>query len=93
MYKIILTESWYSKNPNTKTSYILDSKEVTEVTERQHYLTTNDEVLKSFRRAGGTETAERRYTIAGYKVTKLTSTCYNKLSKVVREYKFEKVTE
>lgn len=93
MYKIILTESWYSKNPNTKTSYILDSKEVSEVTERQHDLATNDKTLKAFRRAGGSETAEIRYTLAGYKVTKLTSTSLDKKQKVVREYKFEKVTE
>ena len=53
--KIILTETRLIKNPNTKTTYIVESKEVTEVTERQHYLTTNDDTVKWFRRLGGSE--------------------------------------
>lgn len=92
MYKIILTESWYTKNPNTKTSYVLDEQEVKEVTDKQHYLATNENTLKAFRRAGGSETAVKSYTIAGYKVTKLTSTSKDKFRKVVREYKFEEIT-
>ena len=41
--KIILTETRLIKNPNTKTTYIVESKEVTEVTEKQHHLVTNNE--------------------------------------------------
>ena len=86
--KIILTETRLVKNPNTKTTYIVESKEVTEVTERQHYLTTNDDTVKWFRRLGGSESLERSYTNQGYKVTKLISTSPDKQNKVIREYKF-----
>jgi hypothetical protein len=73
MYTITLTEKRYTKNPNTKTTYILDSEKVIEVTEEQHRLTTNDETCKFFRRLGGSESKEYAYTFAGYKVVKLTS--------------------
>ena len=90
MTTITLTETRLSKNPNTKTTYLVDSKEVSEVTERQHELTTNDDTLKWFRRFGGSETAQRGYTYSGYVVTKLTSISPDKQTKVIREYKFNK---
>jgi len=88
---ITLTETRLSKNPNTKTTYVVDSVEVSEVTSRQHSLTTNDDTVKWFRRLGGTETVERSYTSAGYLVTKLTSTSPDRQTKVIREYKFKTV--
>ena len=86
--KIVLTETRLIKNPNTKTTYRVESKEVKEVTERQHYLTTNDDTVKWFRRLGGSESVQRGYTKQGYKVTKLVSTSPDKQNKVIREYKF-----
>ena len=89
--KIILTETRLTKNPNTKTTYIVESKEVTEVTERQHYLTTNNDTVKWFRRIGGSETRQMNYTCLGYVCTKLTSISPDKQTKVVREYNIELV--
>ena len=64
-------------------------KEVKEVTEEQHRLTTNEDTVKWFRRLGGSETVTRGYTYAGYVVVKLVSTSPDKDSKTVREYKFK----
>ena len=88
---ITLTETRLTKNPNTKTTYIVDSIEVSTVTERQHSLTTCDDTVKWFRRIGGKETVQRSYTNAGYLVTKLISTSPDKQTKVVREYEFKTV--
>lgn len=91
MIQITLTETRYIKNPNTKTTYIVESVETSEVTERQHNLTTNDDTVKWFRRLGGKETVQKGYTCAGYVVVKLTSTSPDKETKVVREYKFKDI--
>ena len=88
MYTIIETKTKLVKNPNTKTTYIVESTEVNEVTDEQHDLTTNDYTCKWFRRLGGSETKEMSYTYKGYVCTKLTSTSPDKQSKTVREYKF-----
>lgn len=86
---ITLTETRLSKNPSTKTTYIVDSKETKEIFEKEHYLTTNDNTIKWFRRLGGKETVTREYTCAGYKVTKLVSTSPDKQAKVIREFNFK----
>ena len=88
---ITLTETRLIKNPNTKTTYIVESREVKEVTERQHNLCTNNDTVKWFRRIGGKETVQRSYTNAGYLVTKLISTSPDKQTKIVREYEFKTV--
>ena len=88
--EIILTETKLLKNPNTKTTYIVDSKEVKEIDLQTHNRITNDDTLKWFRRLGGTETAERSYTYEGYVVTKLTSTSPDKQRKTIREFNFKK---
>ena len=89
--KITLTETRLTKNPNTKTTYIVDSKEVSEVTKKQHSLTTNDDTCKFFRRLGGSETKQMNYTYLGYVCTKLTSISPDRQTKVIREYKFSKI--
>ena len=89
--KITLTETRLTKNPNTKTTYIIDSKEVSEVTKKQHSLTTNDDTCKFFRRLGGSETKQMNDTYLGYVCTKLTSTSPDRQTKVIREYKFSKI--
>ena len=89
--KITLTETRFTKNPNTKTTYIVESKEVNEVTQKQHDLTTNDDTCKRFRRIGGSETKQMNYTCLGYICTKLTSTSPDRQTKVVREYSIDLV--
>lgn len=91
MYKIIQTKTEYIKNPTTKTTYIQTSKEVSEVFEKEYYLTVNDKTVKYFRRLGGFETLTRAYTFAGFKVVKHISTSPDKKYKVLREFKFEKI--
>lgn len=88
MYQIILTQKNYIKNPNTKTTYLLESEEQREIKEKEHDLLTNDKVCKSFRSAGGSESKIYSYTCNGYKVTKLTSTSPDKTIKIVRNFEF-----
>ncbi len=76
------------KNPNTKTTYLEESRGVEEITETQYKNICSDDTLKWFRRLGGSESAERGYTCRGYRVVKLTSTSPNKQSKTIREFKF-----
>lgn len=90
MYTIELTETRLSKNPNTKTTYIVDEVKTEIVTDEQHDLTTNDDTCKFFRRLGGSETKEMSYTYKGYVCTKLTSTSPDKQTKIIREFKFKK---
>lgn len=90
MYTIIETKTELEKKAGTKNAYKEISKEVNEVTEEQHRLTTNDDTVKWFRRLEGSETVTRGYTYAGYVVVKLVSTSPDKESKTVREYKFKK---
>ncbi len=91
MYTITETKTEYIKNPDTKTTYTEMSKEVREIFEEEHCLTTNDDTIKYFRRLGSTETVIRGYTCAGFKVVKLVSTSPNRQSKIVREYKFKAI--
>jgi len=88
MYQIILTQKNYTKNPNTKTTYLLESEEQREIKEKEHDLLTNDKVCKSFRSAGGSESKIHNYTCKGYKVVKLTSTSPDKTKKTVRNFEF-----
>jgi hypothetical protein len=76
------------KNPNTKTTYLEESRGVEEITETQYKNICSDDTLKWFRRLGGSESAERGYTCRGYRVVKLTSTSPNKQSKTIREFNF-----
>jgi len=90
MYKIIETSTKYTKKAGTKNAWQQTEQTVNEVTERQHELTTNNDTVKWFRRLGGSETVQRSYTCAGYKVTKLISTSPDRETKHVREYEFKK---
>ena len=91
MYTIELTTTKQVKNPNTKTTYLTESKEVTTITDKEYHLITNDDTVKWFRRLGGSESLQRAYTCAGYKVYKLTSTSPDKQNKTIREFKFKAV--
>jgi len=89
MTTITLTETRYKKNPNTKTTYIVESEEVKEITEKQHF--NYFDSVKFFRRLGGKETITNSYTCNGYKGTKLISTSPDKETKVVREFNFKSI--
>mgnify|MGYP000948769275 CR=1 FL=1 len=89
MYTIIETKTKLEKKAGTKNAYKEVSKEVTEVTERQYKLTTNDDTIKWFRRLGGSQSVTRGYTYAGYVVIKLVSTSPDKQNKTIREYKYK----
>jgi hypothetical protein len=88
MLQIILTQKEYTKNPNTKTTYLFNYEESREITEKEFFNMTNTDTLKFFRRLGGTESAIFGYTCNGYKVTKLTSTSPDKQTKIVRTFNF-----
>lgn len=90
MYTVTETKQVYELKQGTKTSYKLIDEETQIVTNEQHERITEPETLKYFRRLGGSETAQKGYTIGGYKVTKLTSKNADKTIKIVRTYKFTK---
>jgi hypothetical protein len=91
MKTIEMTKKVFVKNPNTKTTYILESSEVEMIDEQTHGLTTSEATCKTFRRWGGSETVERAYTSQGYKVVKLTSTSPDRQTKIVRTFNFDKL--
>jgi hypothetical protein len=88
MKTILLTTKEYTKNPNTKTTYILESEETKNITMQEHHNITSIETQKYFRRLGASETAIYGYTCQGYKVTKLTSTSPNRETKIIRTFNF-----
>ena len=86
---IVMNQINLKKNPNTKTTYLVDKEVTKEITKEEYRNITSDDTLKWFRRIGGTETAERNYTCRGYNITRLTSTSPNKESKTIRHFEFK----
>ena len=84
----LITEKWV-KNPNTKTTYLLDSVETSEIDETQYNNITSTDTLCFFRRLGGSETKQMSYTAKGYTCSKLTSASPDKQNKTVRKFKFD----
>lgn len=91
MIQITLTETRLTKNPNTKTTYIVESNKVETITEKQHFLYFDS--VKFFRRLGGSESITNSYTCNGYVGTKLVSISPDKQTKVIREFKFESLPQ
>jgi len=89
MLQITMTQKNLVKNPNTKTSYIKESEEVTQISEREFKNITSEDTCKWLRRVGGVESVTRNYTNYGYVVTKLISTSPNKQIKKIRTFDFE----
>jgi hypothetical protein len=89
MIQITLAETRLKKNPNTKTTYIVESNKVETITEKQHFLYFDS--VKFFRRLGGKESITNSYTCSGYVGTKLVSTSPDKQTKVIREFKFSQI--
>lgn len=88
MLKIELTTERWVKNPNTKTTYLLESVETTEINETQYNNIVSKDTIKFFKRLGGSETKQMSYTAKGYTCSKLTSVSPNKENKTVRKFKF-----
>lgn len=86
MLKITLTTQHYTKNPNTKKSYILEETHTNEITKEQYNNIVNS--ASFFRRLGGTVTQQRAYTCNGYNVIKDTATSPDKQNKTVRSFQF-----
>lgn len=89
MDTILMTQTKYRKNPDTKTTYILEETEQREISVKQYENITNEKTLKWFRSLGGSESAQRGYTSRGYLITKLTSKNPDKEIKIVREFDFD----
>ena len=88
MLQIILTQKEFIKNPNTKTTYLLEQETSAPISEEQYRNMTSADTLRFFRRIGGSESTIFGYTCNGYKVTRLTSTNPDKTTKIVRNFKF-----
>tara|TARA_Y100001938_G_scaffold118785_1_gene164360 strand:+ start:671 stop:997 length:327 start_codon:yes stop_codon:yes gene_type:complete len=86
--RIEMTEKKYIKNPNTETTYILEEEEKKVISKEMYHNITCEDTLKWFRRLGGSETAQRNYTRAGYLIAKLISTCPSKEMKTIRTFEF-----
>lgn len=86
MLKIEQKTERFCKNPNTKTTYLLEESEVNEITEQQYRNVI--ESASFFRRLGGSVSQQMAYTCYGYKVVKDTSTSPDRKSKTVRTFKF-----
>lgn len=91
MIKIKLTTEKWLKNPNTKTTYLLESVETTEIDETQYNNIVSKDTIEFFKRLGGSETKQMSYSVKGYTCSKLTSVSPNKQNKTVRKFKFEYV--
>lgn len=87
MTTITLHEQRFKKNPNTKTTYILEEEHTEKITYEQYMNFKNS--IGWFRRTGGTEKTEYNYTSIGYSMTKLTSTSPDKQIKIIRKFKFD----
>jgi len=89
MLIITMTQTDLRKNPNTKTTYLEDKKEVSTITEEEYENITCSDTLKWFRGLGGTETTKKSYSAYGYNIYLSTSTSPDRQTKIVREFKFK----
>lgn len=84
-----MTKTSLIKNPNTKTTYIIEGEKTEQITKQHYENITSKQTQKWFRRLGGSETARRSYTSRGYLITKLTSVSPNKQNKSIYTFKFK----
>lgn len=87
----IITETvqTWTKNPNTKTTYILVESETRQVDVRQVYNATSKQTQQFFRRLGGTERVYECHTPLGMMPYKCTSISPDRQTKKVRLYTYE----
>jgi len=85
---ISMTKTHYIKNPNTKTTYLIENVERENISKKEYNNITSKETQRFFRRLGGSETAQRTYTSKGYLITRLTSISPDRKTKKVYQFKF-----
>ena len=84
-----MTKTKLIKNPNTKTSYLIDDVIEEKISKKQYDNITNEKTIKWFRNLGGSEKVTYDYTSRGYKIIKLISTSPNKENKSIYEFNFK----
>ena len=87
--QITMTKTSLVKNPNTKTTYIVEGEKIEQITKENYNNITSKETQQWFRRLGGSETAQRSYTCRGYLITKLTSVSPDRQNKSIYQFKFK----
>ena len=86
MRTIKLTKKEYQIKEGTKSVWVEVDSRVSQINETEY-----NNIIDScpfFRRLGGSETLQREYTCAGYKVTRLISKSPDRTVKVIRTFKF-----
>lgn len=84
-----MTKTKLIKNPNTKTSYLIDDVIEEKISKKQYDNITSDNTIKWFKNLGGSEKVTYDYTCRGYKIIKLISTSPNKENKSIYEFNFK----
>lgn len=84
-----MTKTSLVKNPNTKTTYIVEGEKTEQITKENYNNITSKETQQWFRRLGGSETAQRSYTCRGYLITRLTSVSPDRQNKSIYQFKFK----
>jgi hypothetical protein len=87
--EITMTKTSLVKNPNTKTTYIVEGEKTEQITKENYNNITSKETQQWFRRLGGSETAQRSYTCRGYLITRLTSVSPDRQNKSIYQFKFK----
>ena len=87
--QITMTKTSLVKNPNTKTTYIVEGEKTEQITKENYNNITSKETQQWFRRLGGSETAQRSYTCRGYLITRLTSVSPDRQNKSIYQFKFK----
>ena len=85
---IQMTKTTLRKNPNTKTTYIVEGEKTETITKENYENITSKETQRWFRRLGGSETAQKSYTCRGYLITRLTSISPDRKIKSLYRFKF-----
>jgi len=87
--KIIMTEIRQTKKVGTQTVWINKEQFVEEISDNQYRNITERDTLQWFRRLGGSESATKKYTQAGYKIVQLISTSPDKTNRTLRYFRFD----
>jgi hypothetical protein len=87
--EITMIKTSLVKNPNTKTTYIVDGQKTEQITKQNYNNIVSKDTQKWFRSLGGSETAKRTYTSRGYLITKLTSVSPDRQNKNIYQFKFK----
>jgi len=87
LIKNLLITKRLDKNPNTKTTYILNSVEYNIISDVQYESITSKTTCAYFKKLNSSQTRITEMTNAGNRVTKLYSISPNKQMKIIRTFK------